>query len=79
MDKNLMVYPISSGNELDIFSTEAICSYKIMDMNGTMLIGDNSIDGKHNIVNIAILPSATYILEATFVNKRTGRSVFVKL
>lgn len=79
MDKNLTVYPIPTGNELNVFSTENIREIKIMNMQGLVVYENYSSSAKQNTINIKELPEATYIVEVVFENKKTGRSVFVKL
>lgn len=78
MDKNLTVYPISTGNELNIFSGENVSAVRIMDMSGSIVCGPLQLDGVHHKIDIKHLPHATYIVEVVFADKRTGRSVFVK-
>ena len=79
MHKSLLIYPISAGEELNVFSSEHIFSVKIMDMSGNVLMGNDNIRGTRNIINIKQLPEATYIVEVKFSDERTGRSVFVKM
>lgn len=79
MDKNLVVYPISKGDELNIFSTDITAVIKIMDMQGNIVAGPVHPNNRHCVLDIKKLSSATYIVEATFQNNKTSRSVFVKL
>jgi hypothetical protein len=79
MDKSLTVYPIPTGNELNIFASENISTIKIMDMQGAVVYECTNTASKKNTVDIKHLPEATYIVEVAFENKKTGRSVFVKL
>ncbi len=79
MNKLLSVYPIANGDELNVFSSEPPVTIKIMDMEGTVIIGPMEYDLKHKHINIKPLPSATYIVEVTFVNNKTSRSLFVKI
>lgn len=79
MQKPLTIYPIHSGNELDIFSTESVGNITIMNMEGDIILNANGWKGNHHTLDIAVLPANTYIIEVTFDNKRTTRSVFVKL
>ena len=79
MDKQLVIYPISTGDELNVFSTEHIRGIRIMDMSGNVLIGKENFKGRQNTVDIKQLPGATYIVEVMFTDSRVTRSVFVKL
>ncbi len=79
MDKNLTVYPISTGDELNVFSSADAAAVRIMDMSGNIVAGPVGVHGRQNKVSIKHLPGATYIVEVTFENSRTGRSVFVKM
>lgn len=79
MLKNLNIYPIPTGEELNIFSSDDIQELKIMDMHGNLMFAGNSLHGSHNRIDIKNLPSDTYIVEVVFENEKTGRSVFVKL
>lgn len=79
MDKNLVVYPISKGDELNVFSSDEATVIKIMDMQGNVVSGPVYPNNKHSVLNIKTLPSATYIVEATFQSSKTSRSLFVKL
>jgi hypothetical protein len=78
MDKNLTVYPIPTGNELHVFSSYDIECIKIMDMNGN-IVYDRITTGHKNIIDIRPFPPATYIVEASFDNRRKERSIFVKM
>lgn len=78
MDKNLTVYPISTGNELTIFSVACVSGIRIMDMHGNTVLMNTGISGAHHIINIKELPEATYIVEVSFDERRMGRGVFVK-
>lgn len=79
MDKNLTVYPISTGDQLNVFAADDISSICVMDMAGNVLANADGVCGKQNILDIRHLPGATYIVEVTFQNHKTGRSVFVKM
>lgn len=79
MDKNFTVYPITTGNELSVFSTENIQEIRIMDMQGGVVFTQPLTGVKKGIINIKSLPDSTYIVEAIFENNRTGRSIFVKM
>ncbi len=78
MDKNLTVYPISTGKELNIFSDDEIDHVKIMDMSGNIVYDRNSNHKTQNTIDIDHLENATYIVEVSFHNKRKSRSLFVK-
>jgi hypothetical protein len=79
MDKSLTVYPIPTGNELNVFSAEQISTIKIMDMQGGVVFEGNGDRSKQNVINITALSPATYIVEVVFPDRKTARSVFVKL
>lgn len=79
MEKNLTVYPISTGNELTVFATEQISAIKIMDMHGIVMYEAHSPDAQQNVIDIKSFPNDTYIVEVDFCNQRKGRSMFVKL
>ena len=79
MDKNLTVYPITTGNELSVFSTENIHEIRIMDMQGGVVYSQPLTGVKKSIIDIKNLPESTYIVEALFENNKTGRSIFVKM
>ncbi len=78
-EKKLTIYPIANGNELSIFASEAIKLVRVMDMQGN-LQQEASLDNKTQCtLDIAALPSDTYLAEVTFNNNDSTRSVFVKL
>lgn len=78
MDSNLTLYPISTGNELNVFSEIPVKYVKIMDMAGS-LIDECTVKAATNLtIDIQHLPNATYIVEVLFDNNRSKRSVFVK-
>jgi hypothetical protein len=79
MDKNLTVYPISSGDMLNIFANEEFSDVRIMDMAGNIVHSTVNTDGAHGQVNISALENATYIIEVVYVSNKTARSVFVKM
>lgn len=79
MDKHLTVYPIPTGNELNVFSTESIREIRIMDMQGGLVVSHTLAGVKRGVIDIKNLPGNTYIIEAVFENNKTGRSVFVKM
>jgi len=79
MDKTLTVYPIATGDMLNVFASELISSLKIMDMNGKVWLGLDNVKSKKNTIDIKQLPGATYIVEVLFADHRLGRSVFVKI
>ncbi len=79
MDKNLTVYPISTGDQLNVFATDEVSCIRVMDMSGNVLSIADDIHNKHKVLDIGNLPGATYIVEVTFLDKRTSRSVFVKM
>ena len=79
MEKNLTVYPIASGDMLNIFANDAFDDIRIMDMNGNVVHAATNTGGVHSQVNIQGLENATYIIEIVYANKKTARSVFVKM
>ena len=79
MDKNLTVYPIPTGNELNVFATENIREIRIMDMQGGLVQHHILTGVRRSVIDIKALPDSTYIVEALFDNRKTGRSVFVKM
>jgi hypothetical protein len=79
MDKSLKVYPISTGNELNIFSTEEMYEIKIMDLTGNIVYTCKVNEKKKNTIDIKELPINTYIVEVFFGDDKTSRSMFVKL
>ncbi|MCB9047262.1 MAG: T9SS type A sorting domain-containing protein [Chitinophagales bacterium] len=78
MDKHLTVYPIASGDMLNIFADNDFGEIRIMDMAGNMVYHDINTIGSKSQVNIKELESATYIIEIVYANQKTARSVFVK-
>lgn len=78
MEKNLTVYPISSGDMLNIFANEDVGHIRIMDMAGN-IVQDISKTGTKIQVDISSLSRNTYIVEVEYANKKTARSVFVKM
>lgn len=79
MDKNLTVYPIASGDMLNIFANEDFGNVKIMDMSGNVVYNSINESGTSGQVSIKELDNATYIIEVVYANKKTARSVFVKM
>lgn len=79
MEKNLTVYPISSGDMLNIFANEEFEYIKIMDMAGNVVFAEHHLYGSEGHVNISQLSNATYIIEVGYANRQTARSVFVKM
>lgn len=79
MEKILKVYPISTGNELNVFATEEMQEIKIMDLTGNIVHTCKANDKKKNTINIKELPTNAYIVEVFFNGNRICRSMFVKL
>lgn len=79
MEKNLTVYPISSGDMLNIFANDDFEHIKIMDMAGNVVFTEQNHSGSEGHINISQLANATYIIEVAYANRQTARSVFVKL
>lgn len=78
MEKNLTVYPISSGDMLNIFANEDVGHIRIMDMAGN-IVQDIAKTGTKIQVDISSLSRNTYIVEVEYANRKTARSVFVKM
>ena len=78
MDSNLTLYPISTGNELNVFSELPIMQIKIMDMAGNLVDERLADPDTTHKIDIQHLPNATYIVEVLFLNNKSKRSVFVK-
>lgn len=78
-EKSLTVYPISSGDELNVFAGAKMTQVRIMDMHGNVLIETSCENQKNCTLNIQPLDSNTYLAEVTFNDEHTERSVFVKL
>lgn len=79
MEKNLTVYPISSGDILNIFANEDFSRIRIMDMAGNEVYTVSMQSGQKLQVDISSLNRSTYIVEVEYSNKKTARSVFVKM
>ena len=79
MEKNLTVYPISSGDILNIFANDDFNDIRIMDMMGNVVHVATNNGGAHSQVNIQGLENATYIIEIVYADRKTARSVFVKM
>ncbi len=79
MDKNLTVYPIASGNMLNIFANDVFADVRIMDMAGNVVCTNKNSTGASCQVDIKELANATYIVEVVYADKKTARSVFVKM
>jgi hypothetical protein len=48
-------------------------------MSGEVIISQEVAANQQHTINISALPSATYIVEVSFNNNKTSRSVFVKV
>ncbi len=79
MHKTLNLYPIPTGEELNIFSGTDIQELTIKDMNGNVVYEGKNLHGSHNRIDITPLARDTYIVEAVFIDQKTSRSLFVKL
>ena len=79
MSKSLTVYPISTGDELNVFAAHDFTGIKIMDMDGNVVHDLTGICSSQKTLNIKELPNATYIIEVMYRDEKTGRSVFVKI
>lgn len=79
MEKHLTVYPIASGDMLNIFAEHAFSQIRIMDMEGNLILDTLHTLSSSGQINIKSLSNATYIIEVVYNNNKTGRSVFVKM
>lgn len=79
MEKNLTVYPISSGDMLNIFSGEDFGHVRIMDMAGNVVYDASMLLAARLQVDISALSQGTYIVEVEYTSKKAARSVFVKM
>lgn len=79
MDKSLTVYPIASGNMLNIFANDNFAGIRIMDMEGNVALSSINIEHNQWQIDITNLQRATYIVEVVYVSGKTARSVFVKM
>lgn len=79
MDKSLTVYPIASGDMLNIFANDNFADIRIMDMEGNVAISSINIEHNQWQIDITNLQRATYIVEVVYVSGKTARSVFVKM
>jgi len=79
MDKALKVYPIPTGNKLNIFSTEDIVEVRIMNLSGNIVYCSAGTHTKTDTIDIQELPMDTYIVEVLYDENKHSRSMFVKL
>lgn len=79
MDKHLTVYPISSGDMLNVFSNEDFGHVRIMDMAGNVVYDAAMLLAHKLQVDISALVRGTYIVEVEYSNRKAARSVFVKM
>jgi hypothetical protein len=79
MSNNLKVYPIPTGNELNIFSTGKITEVRIMNLSGNIVYAAKGRESKTDIIDIKELPIDTYIVEVVCDDNKHCRSMFVKL
>jgi len=79
MDKHLTVYPIASGDMLNVFANDVFAGIRIMDMAGNIVYRDTNVSGASKQVDIKELANATYIIEVVYADNKTARSVFVKM
>ena len=78
MAKSLTIYPLTDYRELNIQSGSIINSIKIMNLTGEIVYDARHKPARHSTINIAHLPTATYIVEVSFNGSKTTRSLFVK-
>ncbi|MEZ5018382.1 MAG: hypothetical protein R2800_15080 [Flavipsychrobacter sp.] len=78
-EKKLTAYPISSGDELNVFAGGVMTHVRIMDMQGNVLIEAECDNKKSYTLNIKHLNNDTYLAEVAFKDAHTERSIFVKL
>ena len=79
MDKHLTVYPIASGDMLNVFANDVFAGIRIMDMAVNIVYRDTNVSGASKQVDIKELANATYIIEVVYADNKTARSVFVKM
>lgn len=79
MSNQLTVYPIPTGNELNIFATGNIAQVRIMNLSGNVVYAAAGKESNTDIINIKELPVDTYIVEVTCDDNKHCRSMFVKL
>lgn len=79
MEKNLTVYPIASGDMLNVFANNEFSNIKILDMHGNVVCTAINIGGLQGSIDIRGLDSATYIVEVVYTDNKKARSVFVKV
>jgi hypothetical protein len=79
MSKNLKVYPIPTGNELNVFATGNIAELRIMNLSGNIVYTAKGHESQTEIINIRELPMDTYIVEVVCEDNKHCRSMFVKL
>lgn len=79
MEKSLTVYPIASGDMLNIYAEDPFEGVRIMDMQGNEVYKEEVTPGTKVQVVIDSLPDATYIVEITHPDNKIARSVFVKM
>lgn len=78
MEKNLTVYPIASGDVLNVFASNKFNKLKILDMSGNVVHTELNISHEEIQLDIRDLTEATYIIEIAYDDEKTARSVFVK-
>lgn len=78
MNKNLTVYPISSGSELNIFANDNFIAVSILDMHGNVIKTYPSKPVSHTKIDISTLTRDTYIIQVHYSQNKVNRSVFVK-
>lgn len=79
MEKNLTVYPIASGDKLNVYADNPFEQIRILDMQGNEVYNGATGSDKHRQVDITSLSSNTYIVEVLYTDAKTARSVFVKM
>lgn len=78
MDKDLTVYPISSGDKLNVYANNIFDTIRILDMQGNVVFTRQNYSTHKGQVDIRELENATYIIEVKYPDEKTARSVFVK-
>lgn len=78
-ENKLSIYPISAGNELNVFATQAIDHVRIISLQGEPMGEHQCPHTRHCILDIRSLPAGTYFAEVTIDEQRPLRYAFVKL
>ncbi len=78
-ENRLSIYPISAGNELNVFATQPVSHIRILNLRGELMSDHDCPHTTHCIINIRDLPNATYFAEVDIDGEKPIRYAFVKL